>query len=171
MCWPSCCAGPKAYYIILKVPTGTTRQQVDDGLKAAWAAQGLTTDGCYSVSFCAVVSRQYDFNTHTLLNTEACVFVESKAALSPDQALTWVKAAVPSSKLAFRHHLHAITAAEEVDYFHRQLEGQQEWRMCPGCPEWHQHVMGPCSADDAAADEWEERHRALSDLWAVPTDG
>jgi hypothetical protein len=92
-------------------------------------------------------------------------------ALSPDQALAWVQGAVPSSKVAWRHHLHAITDAERADYFRRQLEGQQAWCIYPGKSEWQEHDLQPYSADDAAADKWEQRHGALSDLLHVPTDG
>jgi hypothetical protein len=131
-------AGPEAYYITLEVPTGTTRQQVEDGLKAAWAALELTTDGCYRTSFCVAVNRQYRRCDRALLNTSALVFVESRCALSPSQALAWVQGAVPSSKLAWRRHLHAITDAEEADCFRRQKEGQQGLVYLP----WQVRVAG-----------------------------
>jgi hypothetical protein len=160
-------AGPNAYYITIQVPTGTNRQQVDDGLKAAWSSQGLATDGTYRTRFCAVVTRVYRRDDKALLRREGRVFVESVCALSPDQALTWVKGAVPGSKLARRHHLHAITDVQEADYFRWRLEDQQGWAMYPGSTQWQSQDIEPFAAD--YPQEWEDVHGPLDGLWYVAT--
>lgn len=151
---------PQAYYFELHVPAGTTRQQAEEGLKAAWATHQLKVDGVYHTGFCAALTHGEAEATGGPRSAWVHVFVFGVRRLLPHQATAWVEAAVPGCKpVAFQpRNGRCIWYDVEVEFFRSQLRGHVAWVLADGA--WVAKTMLDVwmfSEEDAArAEEWME---------------
>lgn len=141
---------PIGYWVWLAVPLSTTRQQAEDGLRAAWADQKLSAGGalfgfCVSMDSPSVVK----------------VFVFGAGALMPHHVLAWLQAAVPGSRLhgtrACSKGMRAILYSAEELYFMWHLRGLDTWAIWPSVGDWwiKRPMADVCGMNEACAEEVE----------------
>jgi len=164
---------PQAYHIWVKVPRGTTREQVEDGLKREYADRQLTTDGVYRTGLCVSLEITYAAGDNgAYKETNACVFVFGARGIMPHQATEWVTAAVPGSNIQRASHVRMIWQDAEVEYFMDRLFGQDTWVTYPGRSDWLHDTMAPlCDEDDDCDVEGWMQQTYVHGLPAVPLDG
>lgn len=163
---------PQAYYITMKVPRGTTREQVEEGLKRVWVEQQLATDGVFRTGFCVVLETSYTIETGAYYATHAWVFVYGARGIMPHQTAAWLTAAVPGSSMHRASDVRAIWQDAEVEYFMSAMFGAATWVMYPGRDDWVKEAMEPlCDEDDECdVQAWMEQ-TYVHGLPAVPLDG
>lgn len=161
---------PQAYYITLKVPRGTTREEVEEGLKRAWTDRQLATDGVYSTGFCVSLQTIYTIGTGAYYATEAWVFVYGACGILPHQMAAWLTAAVSGSSMQRASDVRMIWRDAEVEYFMSAMFGADTWVMYPGRDAWVKENMEPLCDDEYDVQAWMEQ-TYVHGLPAVPRDG
>lgn len=145
---------PKGYYFHLLVPTGTTREQVEQALIARWAELGLATDGLFRTGFCAAVTPEHDCTTKAYVRTSAHVFVFYARGLMPHQARQWVMSSMAGSAL-WGDPL-VLHYDPEIEYFSINLAGERAWMLYPDAVNnnWVQEEMDPMTDRESEVEEW-----------------
>jgi hypothetical protein len=164
---------PDGYYIHLEVPQGTTRQQVEEGLKAAWDELKLATDGVFRTGFCVAVTRSYKEDTGDYHSTCAHVFVFGAKCLMPHQATSWVMSSVADSKMRYVNAVTMIWFEAEMEYFRERLFDHDTWALYPLSKKqgWTKEPMQPlCDEGECDVEEWMQQTFVYGMPW-VSVDG
>jgi hypothetical protein len=127
---------PQAYYTWLRVPDHTSREQVEDGLKAKFAHLQLTTDGVFRTGFHVAVTTAEDEESGAYLYMDAHVFIYGALGITPLQAQTWATSAVQGSRLTGTR-VRMIWQDAEVEWFMQQVRGDRTYALYP---RFMQHV-------------------------------
>jgi hypothetical protein len=152
---------PQAYYVWLRVPDNTSREQVEDGLKEMFTSMQLTTDGVYRTGFHVAVTTTEDEESGAYLYKDAHVFVYGALGIPPLQAQTWATSAVQGSRLAggMRNGVRMIWQDAKVEWFIQQLHGDRTYVLYPRRDAWDEEEMEPlCDNDnDPDCESWMEQ--------------
>lgn len=162
---------PQAYYITMKVPRGTTREQVEEGLNRVWTDRQLATDGVFRTGFCVALETSYTIETGAYYATNAWVFVYGARGIMPHQIAAWLTAAVSGSSMQRASDVRMIWRDAEVEYFMSTMFAADTWVMYPGRDAWVKENMEPmCDEDECDVQAWMEQ-TYVHGLPAVPLDG
>jgi hypothetical protein len=150
---------PQAYYTWLRVPDNTSREQIEDGLKAVFTSMQLTTDGVFRTGFHVAVTTVEDIDSGAHLYKDAHVFVCGAMGITPLQAQTWATSAVQGSRLASTRGVRMIWQDAEVEWFMQQLRGDRTYVLYPRRDAWVEEEMEPLcdNDDDIDCEAWMEQ--------------
>lgn len=167
--WTAVKALPRliGYFFRIVVPTGTTQQQMEEGLKAGWAELGLATDGVSKTGFCVTVMTEHDFNTRAYVQTTAQVLVFGAKGIMPHQANQWVMSSVAGSAPWGDGRPEMLNYEPEIEYFRYQLSEEQAWVMHPRAANnaWAQEPVYDGDDDQSSVEEWMDMAYPYSKPW------